>query len=336
MIPLLVLLIEDDPDDAELIRLELERSGYATTITRIVGAVEMQTALDLHTFDIVIADVSLPQFGAPAALRILQERKLDLPFIVISGVVDETSAVETLSIDALDFVPKKDYRRLVPAVRRALRENEMRAELRSREVRIVSLLSNLQKAYDETLEGWAKAGDLRDHTTGGHSRRVADMTLRLAHAYGISGQATLLNIWRGALLHDVGKIGVPDAILLKAGVLEPDEWEIMKKHPEWGCELLKPIEYLRDALAIPCYHHERWNGSGYPHGIAGTAIPLPARLFAVVDAYDAMCNDRPYRPGWPVEIVLDNIRNTSGEHFDPKVVEVFCEMIEREGNGHET
>lgn len=182
--------------------------------------------------------------------------------------------------------------------------------------------AELQIAYDVTIEGWSRALDLRDKETEGHSSRVTKGTLHLARACGVS-EAELLHVRRGALLHDIGKMGIPDNILLKPGPLSDEEWVIMKKHPTLAYELLSPIDYLRPALDIPYCHHEKWDGSGYPRGLKGEQIPLAARVFAVIDVWDALRSDRPYRAGWPVEKVLQHIRDSSGTHFDPRVVQAF-------------
>jgi HD-GYP domain-containing protein (c-di-GMP phosphodiesterase class II) len=136
----------------------------------------------------------------------------------------------------------------------------------------------------------------------------------------------LVHIWRGSMLHDIGKMGVRDDILLKPGKLTDEEWELMRKHAQFAYDMLKPINYLRDALDIPHYHHERWDGSGYPHGLKGEMIPLDARIFAVVDVWDALSNDRPYRPAWPQEKVMQYIKEHSGKYFDPQVVEKFLAL----------
>jgi PAS domain S-box-containing protein len=184
----------------------------------------------------------------------------------------------------------------------------------------------LALAYDVTLEGWSKALDLRDKETEGHSLRVTEMTIRLARAMGLSNEE-LASIRQGALLHDVGKLGIPDNILLKEGQLTDEERVIMCKHPTYAYEWLSTIAYLRPALDIPYCHHEKWDGSGYPRGLQGDAIPLAARLFAVVDVYDALTSDRPYRQAWAKEKVLEYINDQKGKHFDPQVVEIFMQML---------
>lgn len=184
----------------------------------------------------------------------------------------------------------------------------------------------LTLAYDATLEGWARALDLRSKETERHTERVAEMTLRLARGMGLSDRE-LMHIRRGALLHDIGKIGVPDNILQKPGALTPEEWEIMKHHPVYAFEMLLPIAYLRPALDIPYCHHERWDGTGYPRGLKGEQIPLAARIFAVVDVWDAMYSEnRTYREALPEEKAREHIRSLAGTHLDPAIVEIFLQM----------
>jgi HD-GYP domain-containing protein (c-di-GMP phosphodiesterase class II) len=184
----------------------------------------------------------------------------------------------------------------------------------------------LSEAYESTIEGWSHALDLRDKETEGHTRRVTELTLELARTFGFS-EAELVHIRRGALLHDIGKMGVPDSILLKEGPLTREEWDVMHKHPGFAREMLLPISYLRPALDIPYCHHEKWDGSGYPRGLKGEEIPLTARIFAVVDVWDALTSDRPYRPAWSREKTLAYILEGSGSHFDPQVVDSFLTLL---------
>ncbi len=180
----------------------------------------------------------------------------------------------------------------------------------------------LELAYDTTLEGWSRALDLRDKETEGHTRRVAEMTVQLSRAMNLS-EEEVQYARRGALLHDIGKMAIPDAILLKPGALSQAEWAIMRKHPVYAYELLSPVQYLRPSLDIPYSHHERWNGSGYPLGLQGEQIPLTARIFAVIDVYDAMTSTRPYHPPRSLAETLGYINAQSGHHFDPHVVKAF-------------
>jgi len=187
----------------------------------------------------------------------------------------------------------------------------------------------LVSAYEATLEGWARTLEMRDRETEGHSQRVLEMTLRLAEKMGVRGDA-LLHIRRGSLLHDIGKIAIPDSILQKAGPLTEEEWETMRKHPRIAYEMLSSIHFLEPALEIPYCHHEKWDGSGYPQGLKGEEIPLSARIFAIVDVWDALSSDRPYRKAWAEKKVIEYIKEQSGGHFDPKVVEPFLALLREE------
>jgi response regulator RpfG family c-di-GMP phosphodiesterase len=186
--------------------------------------------------------------------------------------------------------------------------------------------AELAHAYDATIEGWSRALDLRDRETEGHTQRVTELTMQLGRRLGMD-PAELVHVRRGALLHDIGKMGIPDHILLKPGPLSEEEWVIMRRHPTYAYELLSPISYLRPALVIPLYHHEKWDGSGYPHGLRGTEIPLAARAFAVADVWDALQSHRPYRPGWAKDKIRDYIQQQSGSHFDPDVVAIALDVI---------
>jgi putative nucleotidyltransferase with HDIG domain len=194
------------------------------------------------------------------------------------------------------------------------------------------LFNSLQKsnldlivAYDATIEGWSRALDLRDRETEGHTQRVAGMALDLAKVIGVK-EDKLLHMRRGALLHDIGKMGIPDKILFKKGPLDNIEWEIMQKHPVFAYEMLSPIKYLGPALDIPYCHHERWDGTGYPRKLAGEQIPLAARIFAVADVWDALTSKRPYREAWSKEKTYTYIQENSGSHFDPAVIEAFSTL----------
>jgi PAS domain S-box-containing protein len=198
----------------------------------------------------------------------------------------------------------------------------------------VSLFENLERsnfeltlAYDKTIEGWSKALDLRDRETEGHTRRVTDLTLKLAKQFGLT-RTEIINLRRGSLLHDIGKIGIPDHILLKPGKLTEDEWVVMRQHPQYAYDMLASVEYLRPALEIPYCHHEKWDGSGYPRGLKGEEIPISARIFAVADVWDALTSHRPYRLAWSKEQALEFIKSQAGIHFDPKIVEAFLKVIE--------
>jgi HD-GYP domain-containing protein (c-di-GMP phosphodiesterase class II) len=189
--------------------------------------------------------------------------------------------------------------------------------------------TELMLAYDATLEGWAKALELRDQQTEGHMQRVIDMTLRLAKMIGVEDEQ-LQHIRRGALLHDIGEMGIPDSILLKPESLTPNEWEIMRQHPVKAFELLSPINYLRPAINIPYCHHEKWDGTGYPRGLKGEEIPLPARIFAVTDVWDALTSDRPFRPAWSAQDAFLYIAQQAGIYFDPSITEAFFMLLQEQ------
>lgn len=192
---------------------------------------------------------------------------------------------------------------------------------------IQNSLRELNEAYETTIEGWSRALDLRDRETEGHTLRVTALTLKIAEAMGFSEQERV-HIRRGALLHDIGKLGIPDRLLLKPDSLTDEEWQIMRMHPLYAHQMLAPIEYLRPALVIPFSHHERWNGSGYPRGLKGEEIPLVARIFAVADVWDALTSDRPYRPAWSQQATLEYLKKNSGILFDPQVIDVFIKLWE--------
>jgi PAS domain S-box-containing protein len=202
---------------------------------------------------------------------------------------------------------------------------DVTAERESKEA-LIRAHKALRFAYDETIKGWSRALDLRDKETEGHSQRVTDMTLQLARLAGMN-ETELIDIHRGALLHDIGKLGIPDQILLKPGKLTEDEWAQIRKHPEFAYMLLSPIEFLRSALDIPYCHHEKWDGTGYPRGLKGEQIPLAARLFAVADIWDAVRSDRPYRKAWTKEEAIEYIKSLAGTHLDPKVVTYFLSIM---------
>ena len=210
-----------------------------------------------------------------------------------------------------------------PAVQIIVRDISLRKQA---EEALRTAHSELERAYDATIEGWSRVLDLRDKETQGHSVRVTEMTLHVARAMGMS-EAALVHVRRGALLHDIGKMGIPDNVLLKPGPLNDEEWEIMRLHPTYAYQMLSPIPYLKAALDIPYNHHEKWNGTGYPRGLKGTQIPLSARIFAIVDVWDALRSDRPYRRAWPKDKVCEHIRSLAGTHFDPSLVKVFLKIV---------
>ncbi|MCX8063108.1 MAG: GAF domain-containing protein [Anaerolineales bacterium] len=227
------------------------------------------------------------------------------------------------------FAPDADWKRLLEMLADqaalAIDNAEMFEELRCANLK-------LSLAYEATIEGWSKALELRDKETEGHTLRVTELTLRLAERLGVD-PALFPHIRRGCILHDVGKIAIPDSVLLKPTALSEEEWALMRQHPTLAYQMLSSIEYLQPALNIPYCHHERWDGSGYPRGLKGEEIPLEARIFAIVDVWDALTNDRPYRKAWSRQEALKYIRDQAGKQFDPRVVKIFLEAMEEMETG---
>jgi response regulator RpfG family c-di-GMP phosphodiesterase len=304
-----VLLIEDSENDAELIARELNKAnGFILYLEVATNIREIITKMASSTWDIIITDYNLGSFDAMKVIDILEDMELDIPLILISGVVDLEQINEAFRKGAHEFVSKQNLSRLHAVIKRELKIN---------------------LAYEETLKAWARTLDIRDHVTAGHSERVVNMTLLLSRAMGLA-ESDIVHIRRGALLHDIGKLIVPDAILNKPGKLTHEELLLMRQHTETAYELLKDIAFLRKAMIIPRYHHERWDGSGYPFGLQGRNISLPARIFAVVDVWDAMTNTRPYREALSHKFVIKYLYQQKGILFDPNVVDKFIELFDEE------
>jgi putative nucleotidyltransferase with HDIG domain len=221
----------------------------------------------------------------------------------------------------------RQRRRIEKKVQKQLQQSERLVKSNQKLVEeLQQALTRLSDAYDVTLEAWCAALDLRDEGTMGHSVRVTETALQLARRVRYP-EEELATFRRGSLLHDIGKMAIPDSILLKPGPLTNDEWAIMRRHPELASEFLHKTEFLRDCAEIPLCHHERWDGSGYPHGLSGESIPLSARIFSVVDVWDALSSDRPYRKAWKQEQVIEYLRENRGAQFDARIVDSFLEML---------
>jgi len=321
--PIRVLYVERNDHDVDLVLRHMARYAPHISITAVGSATEglerlPQACDNSSAFQVVLLDYRLPGLNALGMLKVIkQERKLGIPVVLVTGQGDELVAAQALRLGAVDYLVKQSsYLLKLPTVI----ENAYHMWRLAREQ------AAIMEAYDATIAGWARALDLRDEDTQDHSRRVMELTMAMASHLNVNSQH-LQHIRRGAILHDVGKMGIPDSILLKPGQLTPAEWEIMRKHPVLAYEMLAPIEYLRPALAIPYCHHEKWDGTGYPRGLKGEEIPLEARIFAVVDVYDALTSDRPYRPAWTKEKALAYIRDQSGAHFDPALVDMFFSVL---------
>lgn len=321
-----VLIVDDEYSGRETVESVLEGEGY-NLIMAENGPQAIEKAKAFLP-DVILLDVMMPGMtGFEVCERIRNDPQVaEIPIIILTALDDRDALLRGLKAGADDFITKPfdrfELRARLIGITRLNRYHKLvqeRQKLRDTHTRLLD-------AYEATLEGWSYAMDLRDRETEGHSRRVAEWTVKLAEAFGMTGD-DLMNIRRGAFLHDMGKLGIPDAILQKPDPLTPQEWEIMHSHPQLAHDMLYSIEYLRPALEIPLHHHEKWDGSGYPRGLREEEIPMAARLFAVVDVWDALTSDRPYRAAWKKEDVLEYIRKQSGQHFDPQVVDLFFKVI---------
>lgn len=286
---------------------------------------------------LVLAELELPDGGGRELLQAARRRYPRVGVVVVSGVRDAEAAVAALHGGALDYVLKpfaadelqERVTRAAEKQRLLLQHREYQREL---EERVVQRTRELQHTYEQVLHSLSEAVAARHTETHTHTRRVTHLSLRLARMLGLRGPE-LTGVEWGAALHDVGKIGIPDSILLKPSSLTHEEWETMKRHCEIGHRMLRGFGFLRDALAVVLHHHEHYDGSGYPHGLAGETIPFSARIFAVVDAYDAMTSERPYRPPLDPDAAKHELARCASSQFDPDVVSAFLELKETAAPG---
>ena len=286
---------------------------------------------------LVVTDLKMPGMSGIELLQKIRRIDADAAVIVLTGAADVKTAIESLKLGAHDFIMKPvNVEELLIAADRAVERRELLMERRAYqellEHRVEQATRDLSAAYHEleetyrsTLEALGSALDTRDIGTEAHSRRVHGYALATARTFGLA-PPMMRDLAHGVLLHDIGKIGIPDAILLKPGPLTPEEWKIMRTHPEIGKRLIERIPFLRGAVPIVFAHHEKWDGSGYPGGLRGEEIPLGARIFAVVDAFDAMTFDRPYSKAITFDAAKTEIKRCAGTHFDPEVVEAFLRV----------
>jgi len=341
-----VLIVDDEPVIREVLLERLSSAGFECQIAR--NSREALGHVRADRFDLVLSDIAMPGGDGMSLLRQIKSEQPNLDVVMLTGVVDVDTAIRAIRLGASDYLTKPfNLDEVVLTIertlekRRLINENleyqldlERKVDERTRELRrkreeVERLYDELKEAfekihatYDTTLEALMEALDTRDSETQGHSRRVAEYTVAVAKRMGIE-EPELTQVRWGSLLHDVGKIGIPDAILRKPGPLTEAEWAIMKQHPEMGARILSSIKFLEGAVPIVACHQERFDGSGYPQGLSGERIPLGARIFAVVDCFDAMMMDRPYRQGTTHEKVREELLKHAGTQFDPAVVEVF-------------
>jgi putative nucleotidyltransferase with HDIG domain len=346
-----ILVVDDEEAIREIVSSMLEAAGYET-----MQAHSGKQALEIlgsgEEFQLLLSDLMMAEMDGIALLDRVQDCYPEMPAIMVTAVHDISVALAAIRNGAYDYLLKPFEReQLLAMVKRALEHRRLKVENRAYQQNLESLVSarteqlrqtmaDLERSYDITLEALGDALDLKDAETEGHSKRVTAFTIAMARQMGMSAEKIRV-IARGAFLHDIGKMAIPDAILRKPGALNEDEIMIMREHCARGYHILKKIPFLSEAAEIVYAHQERYDGKGYPRGLAGDEIPVGARLFAVADTLDAITSDRPYRAAQPVSKARDEIRKYSGTQFDPKVVEVFLAMpdtiwedLRREINSH--
>ena len=332
-----ILIVDDDKQVREVLHQIFLTAGYNCRLA--TDGREGVAMFRAAQPPLTVTDLKMPNMTGIELLQQVREVDQDAAVIVLTGAADVKTAIESLKLGAYDFIMKPvNIDELLIATERALERRQLLIERREYqellEQRVVeatrdlaSAYRQLQDTYRSTLEALGSALDTRDVGTEAHSRRVHGYALATAREHGVP-EADLPDLAHGVLLHDIGKIGIPDAILLKPGPLTNAEWKIMRRHPEIGKALIERIPFLRGAVPIVWAHHEKWDGSGYPRRLKGEEIPLGARIFMVVDAFDAMTFDRPYSQAKPFDVAKAEIRRCGGSHFDPSVVESFFRVPE--------
>lgn len=334
-----ILLVDDDPLISRLLSEKLSSDGFACRSCS--SGDEALTTLGQETFDAIISDLQMPGISG---LQLLEQVRIKYPrsaFLMATGMDDVRVGIQAMKQGADDYLVKPfQLEAVLASVQRALEKKRLELEVENyrqnleqmvdqRTKQLQKAMKRIESTYDQTIESLGGALDLRDNETAGHSRRVTRYCLEMAQAMGSSGEQ-LKHIARGAYLHDIGKIGIPDAILLKPGKLTEDERTIMETHVRIGYDLVSRISFLAPAAEIVLTHQESFDGTGYPQGLHAEEIPLGARIFAVADTLDAMTSDRPYRRALPLSAARTEITRESDHQFDPKVVEVFLTIPEED------
>jgi cyclic di-GMP phosphodiesterase len=333
--PTRILIVDDDASVRDVISVLLQEEGYDCRT-----ASSAEAALDIAAAEappLVISDMKMPGRDGIWLLEAFRERYSETAVIMLTGYGDTEAAVDCLRRGAVDYLLKPPkLTDLIRAIERALAkrrielarkryQKKLERKVRDRTGELRSALRNIQHTYQTTLLALVRALDAREHETSDHSQRVVKYTEAIAERLSLRGPE-LEEIGRGALLHDIGKIGVPDAVLLKPAKLTPDEWKEMRRHPDIGYDMIRSIEFLNTPAAIVLSHQERFDGRGYPRGLRGEEIHVGARIFAVADTLDAMTSDRPYRKGTTFENAVDEIQRCAGSQFDPEVVRAFMDL----------
>jgi putative nucleotidyltransferase with HDIG domain len=320
--PLSALIVEDSEDDALLLSRELKHAGYEIASERVDTAEAMRSALTKRKWDIIFCDYAMPHFSASAALELLRETGLDVPFIIVSGAIGEETAVEMMKAGAHDFIMKGSLARLVPAIQRELHDAQVRRERRKAE-------EQLAHSFIDLAETVSRAMASRDPYTAGHERRVAGLAQCIGEKMGLDANR-LMGLYIGGLLHDIGKISTPESILSKPGDLTEEEWNLIHAHTKRGYEILKNTNLPWPVADMAVHHHERLDGSGYPHGISGDKLSLEVRILAVCDVVEAMSSHRPYRPARSKDEVIEEITGGRGTRYDATVVDIMLQIIEND------
>ena len=330
-----VLVVDDDTAVQTMIAVALERHGYAVELAG--GGREALSALEMNTFNLVLTDVVMQDIDGIALLDRIHALQPNLPVVMVTAVHDIGVAIESMRLGAYDYLLKPfEQEQLIGTVERALSHRQALEEtqnyhqsleemVRARTELLRHAMEDLEHSYDVTLEALGDALDLKDSETEGHSKRVTAYAIALARAMGIPPEDIKI-IARGAFLHDIGKMAIPDEILRKPGKLTPEEQELMHEHCSRGYNMLRKIPFLAGAAEIVFCHQEHYDGKGYPNRLSGREIPVGARIFAVADALDAITSDRPYRKARGFAEARGEILHCSGTQFDPSVVEVFLKM----------
>jgi putative nucleotidyltransferase with HDIG domain len=340
-----ILIVDDEEAIREIVYSMLTMAGFRCQ--QGGSGVEALAILDSgEEFELMLSDLMMAEMDGIALLEKTKERFPDMPVVMVTAVHDISVALAAIRNGAYDYLLKPFEReQLLAIVRRALENRRLKMENRAYQSNLEALVSartqeladankqlrqtmaDLERSYDITLEALGDALDLKDAETEGHSKRVTAFTIAIARAMGLQGDKIRV-IARGAFLHDIGKMAIPDSILRKPGALSPEEITIMREHSYRGYQMLRKIPFLAEAADIVYAHQERWDGTGYPRGLKGEEIPLGARMFAVADTLDAIMSDRPYRAAQPFSAAHDEIVRWSGRQFDPGLVNVFLTIPE--------
>lgn len=333
-----ILIVDDKPANLQLLSQILESHGHEVRSAKN-GAQALKSTM-VEVPDLILLDIRMPDLDGFAVCRKLKENPFtqNIPVIFISAANQINDKVRAFNEGGVDYITKPfQVEEVLARVHTHLSlyrttkilehaNNELEEWNQLLESRVTERTIELDQAYTNTITGWARALELRDFETEGHSRRVTEMSARLGVALGLENEH-LLHLKRGAILHDIGKMGIPDHVLLKPGKLTEEEWATIRLHPVHGYQLLRPIHFLEHSLQVVLHHHERWDGSGYPSKLVGESIPLNARIFSVVDVWDALLHARPYKKPWPLHEVVDYMKDQKEKQFDPNIIDVFLKDV---------